>query len=496
MGLRDWMVAIAVALSLVVASWALGGVRTNTRVLLLILAAFSFLCCFLPLPRSGLWGWIPAGATARENLLRLIRFPVFWLGLILMGYVFLQAINPAYFYVEHEGLWWVSEQGLEPREGWPQSIVAPMNFGSPWGFMIRWGGGLLLLCAVWVGVRRRRALFFIFWTLALNAAVYSLIAILQQLTGATEVLWTFDWGGRTFSGAFFYRNHGAAFLVLCLTIVLCLALYSRRDQALRMKVSGPFPLLFSIAVLVVGALVAVLSRGGWVGGAIVVAGFIPLLLYSFIRFRSSRGEWMGSLAIMVAVIAFGGYVYSFWDREGIHDRYLQLLAAVEEVDRDTRMIGNQASLRMFEDRHLYGWGADNYAVAFIFYMNEFPELMRARRGIRSTSWVAAHNDSLQLLAELGIVGITPITLMLLFFLGHWLRRLPWFREWTCILLVGIAAFASQTMVDLHLLSGTLLFYFLFMMVALSRFLDFQRERGLDTSVRGHFTPRAERAWRE
>jgi len=494
MTVRDWLVSVAVALCLVVASWALGGMTPATRVLLFGVALLPLVLCLLPLPEGRAVGTVEWGPGSRTQWIRLLRFPVFWLGVILLGYVGLQTLNPAYTVVRYENLWWLTEEGLSPREGWPQSIAAPFAQGNNVTFLLRWGAGLALACAIWVGIRHRPGLIFILWVLTINAAVYALLAILQQITGTEKVLWTFDWVNPHHSGAFYYRNHGAAFLVMLLSLVLALGLYSRRVQALRVKLTGPFPLLLAIGILVAGALVAALSRAAWIGGGLVGAGFVILAIYSFVHFSSSRREWLGSVLMLVAILFFGGVIYSVWDTDRIQERYERLMSSFQDLDSDRRMVGNRLSLTMWEDRSLYGWGADNYRQAFFFYTLDFPELLRSQRGAVKTQWVAAHNDYLQLLAELGVVGSIPIALIALFYLGHWLLRLRWVREWHLMLLLGIAAFLFQIGLDLHLLSTTLLLYFTFMVVVFSRLLDFQRDRSQDVSFR-LFSPRSERSFK-
>lgn len=494
MTVRDWLVSIAVAHCLVVASWALGGMTPVTRVLIFVVALLPLVFCLLPLPEGRAVGNLKWGPDTRTQFGRLLRFPVFWLGLLLLGYVGLQAINPAYTVVRYEKLWWLTNEGMSPREGWPQSIDSPFVQGNSVTFLLRWGAGLALACAIWVGIRHRPGLIFILWVLAINAAVYALLAVLQQITGTEKVLWTFEWVNPHHSGAFYYRNHGAAFLVMLLSMVLALGLYTRRIQALRVKLTGPFPLLLAIGILVAGALVAALSRAAWIGGGLVGVGFLILAVYSFVYFSSSRREWLGSVLMLVAILFFGAVIYSIWDTERIQHRYQQLMASFETVDTDRRTIGNRLSLTMWNDRFVYGWGADNYRHAFFFYTPDFPELLISRRGAARTQWVAAHNDYLQLLVELGVVGVIPIVLISLFYLGHWLLRVKWIREWHLVLLLGIGAFLFQIALDLHLLSTTLLLYFTFMVVAFSRLLDFQRDRSQEPSFR-LFTPRTEHSFK-
>ena len=87
---------------------------------------------------------------------RLLRFPVFWLGLLLLGYVALQASNPVWAYITDGKYFWMMRI---PGADWlPPGVRVPFEKWGPWRSFMVFGGAWLTVCAIWIGFTRRRTL--------------------------------------------------------------------------------------------------------------------------------------------------------------------------------------------------------------------------------------------------------------------------------------------------------------------------------------------------
>jgi O-antigen ligase len=227
----------------------------------------------------------------------------------------------------------------------------------------------MLFLIVFAGVRTRKQLLWVVGSLvagAVVAAVYGMVA------GAPQ-----DDPGRVAIGN---ANETAASLVMGGTLAAALAFALPGKLVLR--------LLTTVAVpLCVFAVFLTLSRGGLVAlgasliAAIVVAG-------------RRRGVVVGvaAAAVLATVIYFGAFAPA-----EARDRVLEVNGGTGRTDIWT------VGWRMVEKQPLLGVGAGNFPVASIHYLLEPGALMRTDFIVDNPK--VAHNTYLNVLAELGVVGL-------------------------------------------------------------------------------------------
>ncbi len=453
---REWIVVSLIAGVLILASWSFGGVEVDTRTWQLLAAGFAFGVVLL-------WPGVALGRWRRLGL-----FPPFWLGLALFGYVYVQGQNPDYRWVEGEirgnTVWWLTNEGLSPVEGRPTSIEAPTARGNWVSFLQRYGAGWFLVCAIWLGVRRREMLGWILLFLGANALVYASVTLVQELDGAKDVLWSRPWKGRDFSGAFYYRNHGGAFLYLNLGVVLTLYLADGRLTGLRFFDDFGFKLVvFLIGVVTAVAAVSSLSRGAWIGTALILGVFLVGVLVRIFAGGAKR-YWLDTLiAITLPIAGLGLLAYSL-DHEMLEKRWNDLTRIGEDRSSLGRLRGNEYTWFLHTERPEFGWGADSYRHTIALHQDLIKQLRigyevnRKRDPYLRTHMVAAHNDPLQLLAELGRYGVLPLVGVVFFWIGNAVWRIRWWRLSTLMLGGTLVYFASHTFWELHLMSGSLVLW--------------------------------------
>ena len=149
--------------TLVFMPWAIGSMHVWSQVIAAGLALAAFVAALGTNPT--------ASGHARRKL---VRFPGFWAGLAVLGYVSIQALNPAWVYRANESYWW-----LEPVDAvvWlPSGMDTPFADFNQWRAIMVLAGVWSLVCAVWIGFRRRRPFQILAIALAANACLLSIVA--------------------------------------------------------------------------------------------------------------------------------------------------------------------------------------------------------------------------------------------------------------------------------------------------------------------------------
>jgi len=227
----------------------------------------------------------------------------------------------------------------------------------------------MLFLIVFAGVRTRKQLLWVVGSLVVGAVV---AAVYGMVAGAPQ-----DDPGRVAIGN---ANETAASLVMGGTLAAALAFTLRGKPVLR--------LLTAIAVpLCVFAVFLTLSRGGLVAlGASLVAAIVVA--------GRRRGVVLGvaAAAVLATIIYFGAFA-----SVEARGRILELEGGTGRTDIWT------VGWRMAQDQPLLGVGAGNFPVASIHYLLEPGALMRTDFIVDNPK--VAHNTYLNVLAELGLVGL-------------------------------------------------------------------------------------------
>jgi O-antigen ligase len=254
--------------------------------------------------------------------------------------------------------------------GWAAvSAVWAEDSGAAIDATTRYLPNAMLFLIVFAGVRTREQLLWVVGSLVVGAVV---AAVYGMVAGPPP-----DDPGRVAIGN---ANETAASLVAGGTLAAALVFALRGKPVLR--------LLTTIAVpLCVFAVFLTLSRGGLVAlgasliAAIVVAG-------------RRRGVVLGlaAAAVLATVIYFGAFAPA-----EARNRVLELQGGTGRTDIWT------VGWRMVEDQPLLGVGAGNFPVASIHYLLEPGSLMRTDFIVDNPK--VAHNTYLNVLAELGVVGL-------------------------------------------------------------------------------------------
>jgi O-antigen ligase len=154
-------------------------------------------------------------------------------------------------------------------------------------------------------------------------------------------------------------------------------------------------------------------------------------------FMASAGLALFALGLLV----FVGY-------EGLRDRVERFTGGGGYQAARTRLLVDYRGLQMFGDRWLAGWGAGSFRYGFSKYQRREPELQK--QGDLPVHWEHAHDDWLEFLIELGLVGAIPLAVIAAFWIRTAARRRLWRKLAALPMLAGLVLVAIHGLVDFPL----------------------------------------------
>jgi O-antigen ligase/tetratricopeptide (TPR) repeat protein len=300
------------------------------------------------------------------------------------------------------------------------------------------------------------------------------IGLLEQAFWNGAILWLYvpyDWGqprpglDPRAVGPFVNPDHFAAYLNLILPLALAGALF---DTFLSRKPSSRAPLrLFCLAAasILISAIALTLSRGGWIGGVVAVSMVIWLAL--LVRWRSYReraGIWLkmtGALyVVLLLCIVAGSALYTAPEASTAVNARLE--ATFTEPDFGSRLGYWRDSLALIRDFPTLGVGLGSFQDLFPRYQSP---------PWRPYSVREAHNDYIELTADVGVAGLA---VLLWFCLAAGIRIYRGLNKVSSqalpvvvALMAGVTAIAFQEFFDFALqIPGNAVLFTIFLALAL------------------------------
>ena len=442
-----------VALHLVFLPWALGTMHVWSQSVSLGLAALGLILSLRP-------RYFSAECTdGHPYLLRplpkLLRFPIFWMGLGLMLYILIQALNPAWVYRTNRFAWWL--ESLNPIDWLPSGMRTPFAEASPWRSLMIFTSGWMTVCSIWIGFTRRRCLHRLLIVLVANGVVFALVGLAQKLSGAKDMLWFLPAPADYFFATIIYKNHAAAYLNLMLMAACGLALWHRDRASKQMALSDPSFVVLLGAFLILVADLFTNSRMGIVLGVTGLLLGLALYVAMVLRQRHLIGSPLPILLTGVFVIGFLAVGLSLVNWTGLSQRFSSLFSDEKTISVTHRVDARDATWAMFMDNPVTGWGAGSFRYYFPVYQQRFPEILNeapVRIGksvvIRRMSWQYAHNDYVQCLAELGAAGSAFIVAMLGWLLAAFAGKRHWAHPVASAVIIAAGLTAAHCWVDFQL----------------------------------------------
>ncbi len=279
------------------------------------------------------------------------------------------------------------------------------------------------------GASRIRILGWIFSGYGLAIAMF---ALLQSLASNGKLYWmrTAQSGGWIY-GPYVNHNHYAGLMEM-LTPIPLVILFTRGVKRSHR----------SIAALAAAVMASTIFLSGSRGGMIAFAA--QMLMLAALLTKKSK-NWNAALVMAgFAVVALG--LLAWLGGSELLDRIASLQTTAQaELSGGTRLAIDRDALRMFAQRPLLGWG-----------LGTFPDVYPQFRSFATNLVVdKAHNDYLQILVEMGILGFVPV---LWFLVTVYRRALKKLRDWpldanaalALAALLGVSGILVHSFVDFNL----------------------------------------------
>jgi hypothetical protein len=260
-------------------------------------------------------------------------------------------------------------------------------------------------------VKRPKAIRGLLWGVALNGAAFAAVGVLQSVTHANKMLWIFDRpvANYSFWGTVVNPNHASAFMNLTLVAALVLLFYYTGRNGRDFTKGGAYLMLIPLSAIIGVGVFQAMSRAGIVVTALIVVALLLVLAWRLVRFFRDGGS-MRLLAVFCGVIltlasvAFAG-LRSAVDGKVLKCEIRSLFAVANDPEDDTRYFINRASCDLFVERPVYGWGAGCYRYFIPSKQRNYQALVDPKR---PANIVYAHNEYMNSLCDLGIVGTAPL----------------------------------------------------------------------------------------
>jgi len=345
---------------------------------------------------------------------RLVRFPIFWIGLALLLYVALQGLNPWWEYRSVERAWWLER--VKEVTWLPRGIQSPFAQFNAWRQIMAYGSTWLVMCSAWVGVTRRRSCRILLGVLVANAVALGTLLVFQWVTGERRLPWplVLATARSDLTATFVYHNFAGAYLGLATLAAIALATWGYDQGARTLQKSTPAAVLAMVAFFLAGTVVFTLSRGA----TLVLGGLVVVFALWFLMRRRVRPGVAGATdrrVTLVLALMFGGfalYVGRNLDFTVVGGRFDSLVNNfAKNPTVSSRLQARAAGVTMLKENGWGGVGAGGFRFLFPLYVQAYPEIHQ--NGM--LFWAHVHNDWLEIPIELGAAGVA----ILLAGAGYW-----------------------------------------------------------------------------
>jgi hypothetical protein len=410
----EWILAVVAGTDLCFLPWAFGGVDSWSEWVSAGLALLALTLALIPRKRA-------EESLTRDGFKlamwpRLRTFPVFWLGLVLLVQIATQGLNPAYNYQTEGERWWLI--GIEHVAWLPAGLRAPFSEMNPWRALLLWGHCWLLVCALWVGITRRRTVVALLMALSLNAFVFSAFGIVQRASGAPML-----YGSRAVGfgavAAIIYKNHAGAFFGLLALVIASqvIRLFWKRKSR---QLAVPLMLFFSVTAL---AVPLSCSISGSILFGLEVVVIVGATARSYAKTFLRRRRMLMFLVVPIVLVALPSSLVLAITYSDLRRNVELKIAGEGAYSLQSRLAAAHRGWEMFTDRWLTGWGAGCFRYGFTKYQRRDAVLLKWHD--TPIRWENVHDDWLELLIEMGGFGALIVAMIIAF----WVRRITRLRLW-------------------------------------------------------------------
>ncbi len=302
--------------------------------------------------------------------------------------------------------------------------------------------------------------------IALYGIAIAAFALLQGISPNGKLYWLRRpaMGGAIY-GPYVNHNHYAGLMELLMPVPLVLSLTRLAGEKERLA-AGIAAAIMAVTVFLSG------SRGGMIAISIELALFFLLFFRQGVpHFRHKKGVQLAVVATFAVVLV--GLLWWLGGKE-LSSRVSSIATETHtELSGGMRVSIDRDALRMFRDKPILGWGLGTFPTVYprfrSFYTNFFVN--------------QAHNDYLQLLSEMGLLGFGTMVWFLIVLYRHALRKIGnWASDVsgavTLACILGVTGILVHSLLDFNLQvpANAALYYALCTIAAAPPLLQRSRKR--------------------
>jgi hypothetical protein len=399
---------------LVFQPWALGGMRPWAQWIGLVWSVFCFASALVPRDYTE-----EHTGSNRFRLVmwpRLVRFPIFWLGLALLGLVTVQALNPAWTYESDGKGWWM--RAIDHVSWLPSGVRVPFERWGPWRMLLIYSTVWLTVCAVWTGFTRRRSVQALFVLVSVNGLVLAAFGVAERVLSNGKMFWIWNSPNPAFFSTFVYKNHAAAYLILTLAVSCGLAAWYYLRGLRRLEKSNPSGVFAFFGTCIAVSILVSYARGA----TLIMLVFLCATIGFFVVHQLlSPSENRKPIVALVLILIFGYFLKTGLQAVNSREAWTKLRKGIEREDNSlaSRELATKASAKMLGVYWVKGAGAGAFPFLFPVYQSRYADLVAY--GGQRMFWNHAHNDVLEIPIDLGLGGMILI-LAAISYLGFTLLR--------------------------------------------------------------------------
>ncbi|MFY9743839.1 MAG: O-antigen ligase family protein [Candidatus Sulfotelmatobacter sp.] len=302
---------------------------------------------------------------------------------------------------------------------------------------------------------------------SIYGAALASFALIQGISSNGKLYWLRQprMGGWIY-GPYVNHNHYAGLMEMLIPIPLVLSLTRLASQRAR-----------NLAAAAAAVMVATVFLSGSRGGMLAATSEL-VILGVILVYQKHGGRTAMGLSVFLAIVAglliwIGG--------SDLSQRIASVGLSHSEISDHTRGEINRDGLQMFLQKPILGWGLGTFPVVYpqfrTFYTNLFVN--------------AAHDDYLQLLTEMGLLGFATLVLFVVIAykkaikkIGNWTSDINGAVALACLL--GISGILVHSVVDFNLQipANAALFYVLCTIAASPNFVKPARKHRTLESIEG------------
>jgi O-antigen ligase len=480
----EGLILLAALVLMAFPAWVRGGTIRKYITLYPCLAGVTIFI-FLLVPYLHRTSHSQGCSLVREQIQRILRDPIFYLGAAFLCQLYIQ--------------WWNSgkvrllEQGSQKVTFNPSYIdwmPGAVDTFRSWDMVVWFFPAFVALLIIRHGFSKPQMVKILFWGMIVNASLLAIFGLIAPLLVKNYPLWLSPILPKQkviFFSTFGYPNHAGSFFILHLGLACGLFFYYYANRKKENQVSVKTGILLVSILLLLYSIHLTHCRYAVLFSWVMAVFFIFYLLNFSLRKKSNQWLKTGIIVIVVVCLLVIG---SFTLYLTAKDDFLSKLSTMANPGKfikeqfDLKSWQVVAAAKIWRDYPIFGIGGGSYGQYLLQYVRNHKE-----RYIATHYWGMAyvHNDFMQFLCEFGIVGTGLLVAVFLLLVSRIVASGKWKQGFVFFGLLGVSGVLIHSLIDLPFRSPPIITAFVVVLAGYGMLQTKQRREKEIIKKKGSFT---------